>query len=71
MRAKTKNPVPRGDAGRASEMFCLAAEHSDSTPSATDWEARAAADWVAAHFHISPQLARLVATLAGLRRAFG
>jgi len=55
-------------AGRASEAFCLLAEHPNNRPSPSDLEAQAAADWFAATLRLPAPLTRVLGAPAGLGR---
>jgi hypothetical protein len=63
----TENPAPRANAGsRANSNFKC--NHDKAFP--LDWEAEAAVVWLAARFPMPAALARVLATLASLGRAF-
>jgi hypothetical protein len=65
---KTKNPAPRCRAGdRANSKT----ERGQNRPSPIDWEADAAAVWIARRLHMPATLTRVLAALASLGRAFG
>jgi hypothetical protein len=62
-----ESPDPRWRAGSRANSKT---ERAQNRPSPTDLEANAAADWFAARLSISSTLARILAALAGLLRAF-
>jgi hypothetical protein len=62
-----ENPAPRANAGsRGNSSF----EHNHDKAFALDWEAEAAAVWLAERFSIPAALARVLAALASFGRAF-
>jgi hypothetical protein len=61
-----KSPVPRANADRANSKV----QQHQTNASAVDWEADAAAIWFARHFPMPATLARVLAALASLGRAF-
>jgi hypothetical protein len=62
-----ENPAPRANAGNRANSKT---EQGHNRPSGIDWEADAAAVWLARCFPMPAALARLVAALASLGRAF-
>jgi hypothetical protein len=62
-----ENPAPRANAGsRGHSNF----KRNHNKAFALDWEAEAAAVWLAARFPMPAALARVLATLASFGRAF-
>ena len=64
----TKNPAPRWRAGNRANSKV---EQQHIIASSVDWEADPAAIWFARWFALPTVLARLLAALASLGRAFG
>jgi hypothetical protein len=65
---KNKNPAPRANAGNRANSKV---EQQQIIASSVDWEADPAAIWFARWFALPTVLARLLAALASLGRAFG
>jgi hypothetical protein len=62
-----KNPAPRANAGSRAHSNFKPKHHKAF---ALDWEAEAAAVWLAARFPMPAALARFLATLASFGRTF-
>ena len=63
-----KNPAPRANVGSRANFKV---EHHQTIASSVDWEADPAAIWFARRFALPTMLARVLAALASLGRAFG
>lgn len=64
---KNKNPAPRANAGNWANSKV---EQHQIIASPVDWKADAAAGWLARRIPMSTMLARILAALASLGRAF-
>ena len=62
-----ENPAPRANAGNRANSKV---EQHQIIASPVDWKADAAAGWLASHLAVPEALARVLAALASLGRAF-